>query len=292
MFVAVVEAGGFRLAAQRLGLPASTVSDLVRRLEERLGARLLNRSTRSVMPTEVGRRLYTDLRPAFDKIDQAVRSLLDDGRSPKGTLRLSVAGIAARYILPAILPDFLNACPDVRVEVVVDEHVVDIIEGGFDAAIRYEERVAGDMTTLPIGPPIQRFVAAASPRYLDERGVPQHPKELSAHRLIGHRLPSGAIFVWEFGQGRQALRVTPEASLITSSIELRIASAIAGVGVIYTFEEVLRPHLSDRLLLPLLQPWWQSFPGPLICYHGDRQVPAPLSAFLAHVRARSAVQMG
>jgi DNA-binding transcriptional LysR family regulator len=288
VFVAVVEAGGFRSAAERLGMPASTVSDVVRRLEEKLDLRLLNRSTRSVRPTDAGQRLLAGVKPAFDLIDEAVNGLNDDAASPKGSLRLSVAGIAARYILPRLLPDFLIACPDVQVEVVVDERVVDIVEGGFDAAIRFEERVAADMVAIPVGPPIQRLVAAAAPAYLARHGVPRHPKELSNHRLIGHRLPTGSMVVWEFGRGRRLVRITPAGPLVTSSIELRVATAAAGAGLIYTFEDVLRPQLEAGALVPVLEPWWQTFPGPLLCYHGDRRVPAPLKAFLAHIEARNA----
>jgi DNA-binding transcriptional LysR family regulator len=287
VFAAVAQAGGFRPAAQQLGLPASTVSDVVRRLEERLGLRLLNRSTRSVMPTEAGRHLLAGIAPAFTLIDQAVSGLHDDAAHPAGPLRLTAPGIVARYVLPLILPDFLNACPDVQVEVAVSEDVVDVVDGGFDAAIRYEERVAVDMVALPIGPRRQRLVAAASPAYLARHGLPQHPKDLSHHRLIGHRLASGGMVVWEFAQGRRTLRVTPAGPLITGSIELRVAAAAAGAGLIYTFEEVLRPQLETRALIPVLEDWWQSFPGPFLCYHGDRHTPGPLRAFVAHVRVLS-----
>jgi len=285
LFAAVVEAGGFRPAAQRLGLPASSVSDVVRRLEERLGLRLLNRSTRSVMPTEAGRRLLAGLGPAFDLIDQAVSDLHDDAQRPVGLLRLTAPGIVARYVLPRILPDFLSAYPDVQVEVAVD----DVIDGGFDAAIRYEERVAVDMVAIPIGPRVQHLVAAAAPVYLARHGRPDHPKALVGHRLIGHRLSSGAMVVWEFGRGRRTVRVTPSGPLITASIELRVAAAVAGAGLIYTFEDVLRPQLEVGALVPVLEPWWQSFPGPLLCYHGDRHLPGPLKAFAAHVRAQAQV---
>jgi DNA-binding transcriptional LysR family regulator len=284
LFAAVVEAGGFRPAAQQLGLPASTVSDVVRRLEERLGLRLLNRSTRGVMPTDAGRRLLAGLRPALDLIDQTVSGLHDDAERPVGPLRLTAPGIVARYVLPKILPDFLIACPDVSVEVVVEEEVVDIIDGGFDAAIRYEERIAADMVAAPIGPRVQRFAAAAAPGYLARQGRPEHPKDLSSHRLIGHHLSSGAMVVWEFGRGRRTVRITPSGPLITSSIELRVAAAVAGAGLIYTFEDVLGPQLESGALVPVLEPWWQSFSGPFLCYHGDRRVPGPLRAFIAHVQ--------
>jgi len=285
LFAAVVDAGGFRPAAQRLGLPASTVSDVVRRLEERLGLRLLNRSTRSVMPTDAGRRLIAGLRPAFALIDQAISGLQEDAGRPAGPLRLTAPGVVARYILPRLLPDFLNACPDVHVEVVVDEDVVDVIGGGFDAAIRFEERVAVDMVATPIGPPLQRYVAAAAPAYLAVHGRPDHPNDLASHRLIGHRLSSGAMVVWEFGQGRRTVRVTPSGPLITSSIELRVAAAVAGAGMIYTFEDVLHPQLEAGALVPVMDAWWQSFPGPLLCYHGGRHMLGPLRAFIAHVQA-------
>ncbi len=285
LFAAVAETGGFRRAAQRLGLPASTVSDVVRRLEESLGLRLLNRSTRGVMPTDAGRRLLVGLNPAFELIEKTLNGLSDDAQRPAGPLRLTVSAIVARYVLPEMLPDFLNRCPEVEVEVVVDNEVVNIIDGGFDAAIRFEERVAGDMVAIPIGPRRQRYVAAAAPSYLASHGRPEHPKDLSGHRLIGHRLATGAMVVWEFGQGRRKVRVTPGGPLITSSIELRVAAAMAGSGLIYTFEDVLRPQLDAGGLVPVLEPWWQSFPGPFLCYHGDRHVPAPLRAFLAHIQA-------
>ena len=285
VFAAVARAGGFRPAAQQLGLPASTVSDVVRRLEERLGVRLLNRSTRSVMPTDAGRRLLEGLTPAFDLIDQALGGLHDAAARPAGPLRLTVAEIVARYVLPQILPDFLNAFPDIDVEVVADNGVVDIVEAGFDAAIRYEERIAADMVALPIGPRRQRFVAAAAPAYLAAHGRPDHPKALTAHRLIGHRLTSGAMVAWEFEQGRRTQRISPLGPLISGSIELRVAAAVAGAGVIYTFEEVLRPALEAGALVPLLEDWWQSFPGPFLCYHGGRHAPGPLKAFIAHIQA-------
>ena len=287
LFVAVVEAGGFRPAAQQLGLPASSISDVMRRLEARLGVRLLNRSTRSVMPTDAGRRLLARLKPAFEAIGQAVNDLDSSDRLPAGPLRLTVPEIVARYVLPKTLPDFLLACPGVHVEVHVDNDVVDIVDGGFDAAIRYEERVAKDMVVLPIGPRLQRFVAAAAPSYLALHGRPAHPKDLAGHQLIGHRLPNGAMVVWEFGQGKRTVRITPSNSLITSSIDLRIAAAVAGAGIIYTFEDVLRVQIEAGGLVPVLENWWLTFAGPLLCYHGARHMPAPLRAFVDHVKAHA-----
>ena len=286
VFAAVAQARGFRPAAQRLGLPASTVSDVVRRLEERLGLPLLNRSTRSVMPTEAGRRLLAGLAPALELIEEAVQGLRDNQALPAGSLRLTAPGVVARYVLPRIVPAFLNACPGVQLEVSVSEEVVDLVQGGFDAAIRYEERVAADMVAVSIGPRRQRMVAAAAPAYLLHHGLPNHPEDLSRHRLIGHRLPTGAMVAWEFEQGRRTVRVTPSGPLTTSSIELRVAAAVAGAGLIYTFEEVLEPSLAMGTLTPVLEGWWQSFPGPFLCHHGDRRTPGPLRAFLAHLQAQ------
>lgn len=280
IFAAVVEAGGFRAAAQRVALPASTVSDVVRRLEDTLGVRLLHRNTRSVMPTDAGRTLLAGINPAFDLIDRAVAALHDTADEPVGRLRLTVAGIVARYILPPILARFMLAHPRIEVEVSSDDRVVDIVDAGFDAAIRYQERVARNMAAVPVGPLRQRYVAAAAPGYIARSGVPDDPASLSAHRLIGHRLSGGAIVAWEFQRGRQRKQVTPAGALVSPSIDIRVAAAIAGVGIIYTFDEVLRASLDAGTLVPLLEDWSIAFSGPVLCYHDDRHMPAPLRAFL------------
>lgn len=280
LFAAVVEAGGFRVAAQKRGISASSISDCVRRLESDLGVRLLNRTTRSVFPTEVGARLLERLRPALEEINAAFSDLDNDAQHPVGTLRLNVPVPVARFVLPRLIPAFLARYPGVNVEVAMDNTFVDVIAAGYDAGVRYEESVAKDMIAVPIGPRRQRFVAAASPGYLQINSTPQHPGELINHRLIGHRFESGKLGVWTFEKDGVIVRVPPQGPLLSSSQDLEVGAAIGGVGIIYTFEEYLGPLLEQGALLPVLEDWWQAFEGPYLYYNDRRHVPSPLRAFV------------
>lgn len=285
LFAAVVEAGGFRTAAQRRGMSASSLSDCVRRLEKELGVRLLNRTTRSLTPTEIGARLLERLRPALDEINIALNDLQEDPQHPVGSLRLHVPGVIARHILPPLVDGFLSRYPGIALEVNMDNTFIDVIAAGYDAGIRYEESLAKDMIAIPIGPRRQCFMAVAAPDYLQRHGTPQHPSELSDHRLLGYRFASGKLGVWEFEQNGKNLRIAPEGTLISSSQDLLIAAACAGQGILYTFEEYIRPQLESSQLRPFLQDWWQHFEGPYLYYHNRRHVPAPLRAFVDYVKA-------
>jgi DNA-binding transcriptional LysR family regulator len=285
LFAAVVEAGGFRTAAQRRGMSASSLSDCVRRLEKELGVRLLNRTTRSLTPTEIGARLLERLRPALDEINIALNDLQEDPQNPVGSLRLHVPGVIARHILPPLVDGFLSRYPGIALEVNMDNTFIDVIAAGYDAGIRYEESLAKDMIAIPIGPRRQCFMAVAAPAYLQRHGTPQHPSELSDHRLLGYRFASGKLGVWEFEQDGKTLRIAPEGTLISSSQDLLIAAACAGQGILYTFEEYIRPQLESGQLRPFLQDWWQHFEGPYLYYHNRRHVPAPLRAFVDYVKA-------
>ncbi len=289
IFAAVVEAGGFRAAAQKRGLSASSLSDCMRRLESDLGVRLLNRTTRSVTPTAAGERLLERLRPALQEIDAAFNDLDDDAQRPVGTLKLNVPVPVARFLLPDLLARFLRLYPGVSVEVVMDNTFVDVNAGGYDAGVRYEESLAKDMIAVPIGPRRQRFVAAAAPRYLAERGTPTHPEELPGHDLLGHRFESGKVGVFEFHRDGRIVRIPPQGQLLTSSHDLKIRSAINGLGIVYTFEDFLREPLSDGRLVPILEDWWQAFDGPFLYYHGRRHMPSPLRAFVDFLRGEGEI---
>ncbi|WP_202845449.1 LysR family transcriptional regulator [Luteimonas saliphila] len=280
LFAAVADAGGFRVAAHRRGMSASSLSDCIRRLESDLGVRLLNRTTRSVTPTEAGARLLRRLRPALDEIGAAFDDLDDSADGPVGNLRLNVPVPVARFVLPTLMPAFLQRHPGLTVEVAMDNTHIDILAAGYDAGVRYEESLARDMIAVPIGPRRQRFVAAASPAYLAKHGTPRHPRELPAHRLIGHRFESGKLGVWELERKGRTVRIAPQGPLLTSSQDLEVGAALGGVGIIYTFEEYLRPFLDQGTLRPVLEDWWQSFDGPYLYYHDRRHVPAPLRAFV------------
>jgi DNA-binding transcriptional LysR family regulator len=288
-FVAVARAGGFREGARVSGSSASFLSEAVRRLEAQLGVRLLNRTTRSVVPTEAGKGLLERLGPALSEVESALDVVNGFRDRPAGALRLNVPVSAARLVLPAIVPPFLAAYPDIRLEVVTDESFVDVIAAGCDAGIRYDERLEQDMIAIPIGPRVQRFATAASPDYLDRRGRPQHPSELLGHACLLGRFSSGAMTApWEFERDGEIVRVDPTGPLIVrvgGATDLAVDAAISGTGIVCLFEDWLRPHIDSGALEPILQPWWQRFSGPFLYYPGRRLVPAPLRAFIDFVKA-------
>lgn len=283
-FAAVARQRSFRGAATRRGVSASTLSEAVRRLEARLGVRLLNRTTRSVTPTEAGARLLERLVPALGEVSAALDAVNGFRDSPSGTLRLNVPTIVARLILPPIVEGFLKAHPGVTLEITAEDSFIDVLAAGFDAGIRYDERLEQDMIAVPIGPRVQRFVAAASPAYLAMRGRPTHPQELLGHACIRHRFASGVSPPWEFERDGEVVRISPTGPLIATTMELEVSAAIAGIGVICSFAEYLAPALASGALEPVLEEWWQSFSGPFLYYASRRHMPAPLRAFIDFIR--------
>jgi DNA-binding transcriptional LysR family regulator len=288
-FVAVARARGFRDGARVSGGSASGISEAVRRLETQLGVRLLNRTTRSVVPTEAGERLLERLGPALTEVEAALDVVNGFRDRPAGTLRLNVPVSAARLVLPAIVPPFLAAYPEIRLEVIAEDSFVDVIAAGCDAGIRYGERLEQDMIAVPIGPRVQRFATAAAPAYLDRRGRPTHPRDLLGHACLLGRFPSGTTMSpWEFERDGEVVQVEVTGPLVVrlgSAVDLKVDAAVAGVGVVTLFEDWLRPHLDSGALEPILEPWWQSFSGPFLYYPGRRLVPAPLRAFVDFIKA-------
>ena len=290
-FLAVARANGFRDGARASGGSASGLSEAVRRLETELGVRLLNRTTRSVMPTEAGQRLLSRLGPALNEVHSALEVVNSFRSRPAGTLRLNVPVSAVRLTLPAIVPPFLAAFPDIKLEVIVDDSFVDVLAAGCDAEIRYGERLEKDMIAVPIRPRVQRFATAASPAYLDRCGRPHHPRELLKHACLRGRFTSGAMPPWEFERKGEIVLVDPTGPLLVQigvAADLAVAAALAGTGIVYLFEDWLRPHFDSGALEPILQPWWQSFPGPFLYYPGRRLLPAPLRAFVDFIKSASA----
>jgi len=287
--LAVVRAGGFREAARAGDAGASTLSEAVRRLETRLGVRLLHRTTRSVTPTEAGARLIDRLVPALDAVEAALDVVNGFRDRPAGTLRLNVPVSAARLVLPAILPGFLAAYPDITMEIVAEDNFVDVLATGCDAGIRYDERLEQDMIAVPIGPRIQRYATAAAPGYLDRYGRPAHPRDLLTHACLLGRFGSGMLTSpWEYERAGELVRVETSGPIVVrigGGTDLAVDMAIAGVGVIQLFEGWLRPHLDSGALEPVLEEWWQPFSGPFLYYSDRRLVPAPLRAFLDYIKA-------
>ena len=288
-FLAVAQAGGFREGARASGASASSLSEAVRRLESRLGIRLLNRTTRSVAPTEAGARLAERLAPALGEVEAALDVVNSFRDRPTGTLRLNVPANAARLILPPIVTPFLKAYPDIKLEVIVDDSFVDLLAAGCDAGIRFDERLEQDMIAVPIGPRVQRFATAASPAYLDARGRPEHPRDLLAHSCLRGQFPSGAIPAWEFERDGEIVRVDPTGPLLVrvgGAADLAVAAAVDGLGIISLFEAWLQPYLDSGALEPVLEPWWQKFTGPFLYYPGRRHLPSPLRAFVDFIRSQ------
>jgi DNA-binding transcriptional LysR family regulator len=288
-FLAVARAGGFRDAARAGGGSASGLSEAVRRVEASLGVRLLHRTTRSVSPTEAGAHLIARLTPALAEVEAALDTVNGFRDRPAGTLRLNVPLSAVRLVLPAIVPAFLAAYPDIRLEVTAEEGFVDILASGCDAGIRYEERLEQDMIAIPIGPRHQRFATAAAPAYLAGRGTPTHPRDLLAHACLPGRSSSGAMAPWEFERAGEIVFVEPSGPLVVrigAAVDLAVEAALAGTGIIHLFEDWLRPHLDAGALVPVLKDWWQPFSGPFLYYPGRRNLPAPLRAFIDFVGTR------
>ncbi|AVO45872.1 LysR family transcriptional regulator [Phreatobacter cathodiphilus] len=284
-FAAVARSRGFRSAVAVSGTSASSLSEAVARLETRLGLRLLNRTTRSVTPTEAGRRLLERLGPAMEEIRAALDDVNSLRDSPTGTLRLNVPIIVARALLPDIAVPFLQAHPGITLDVLAEDSFVDVLAAGFDAGVRYGERLERDMIAVPLGPRRQRFVTGAAPAYLAARGTPRHPRDLTDHSCIRHRFASGAMLPWEFERAGKIVRVAVKGPLLASSIDLELAAARAGLGILSSFEEAVAADFAAGRLVPVLEDWWQVFPGPFLYYPSRRHMPAPLRAFVDFLRA-------
>lgn len=293
VFAAVARAGGFREASRASGTSASGASEAVRRLEAELGVRLLNRTTRTVAPTEAGARLLARLGPALGEIEGALDVVKSSRDHPAGTVRLNVPTVAARLVLPNILPPFIAAYPDIRVEVTADDELVDVVAAGYDAGIRYQETLEKDMIAVPIGPRTQSYALAASRVYLERHGPPSHPRKLLEHACLRLRFASGALVPWEFERDGETIEVEPTGPLVATlgnAADVLVAAAIAGNGILNLFEDWLRPHLESGALVPILERWWMHFSGPFLYYPSRRHMPPALRAFIDFIgtgRARS-----
>ena len=283
-FASVAAARSYRGAASLRGVSASSLSEAVRRLEAKLGTRLLNRTTRSVTPTDAGQRLLGRLSPMLADLAGALDELKSSDTAPAGRLRINAPTIVARLFMPEIVVPFLKAYPGIIMEIAAHDTFIDVFAAGFDAGIRYDESLDLDMIAIPIGPRRQRFCAAASPDYLAARGTPRHPSELMSHSCIRHRFESGRLSGWEFERGGETIRVNPPEALVANTIDLELAAARGGLGIIATFEDFIRPYLESGELVELLPDWQQPFSGPFLYYPSRRHMPAPLRAFVDFVK--------
>jgi DNA-binding transcriptional LysR family regulator len=282
-FVSVATHRSFRGAADELGTAPSTLSHAMRALEERLGVRLLNRTTRSVAPTEAGFQLLENLQPALTALDDALEGVASFRGKIAGTVRINAPRLAATLIVRDVLPVMAERYPDVTVDLVVEGRLVDIVSGGFDAGVRLAGSVPRDMIAVPLRKPL-RFICVASPGYLKRAGLPQAPDDLKRHRCIGHRMPSGKLYRWEFERAGQSFILDTPPALMLDDEDLMVDAAVKGLGIAYVLAPAAEAALKAKQLREILSPWLQYAEGVAVYYPGHRKVPPALRAFLDVVR--------
>ena len=279
-FAAIVTHRSFRKAAGELGLSPSTLSHMMRNMEARMGVRLLHRTTRSVAATEAGEMLLDRLKPVLRDLDLALDAVGEFGGQPSGTLRINASEIAARVLLNAAIPLFLERYPEISLDIVTENRLVDIVGEGFDAGIRLRESVPLDMIAVEFGGEA-RFLAVASPAYWKDHNQPKTPEDLKRHRCIRLRMPSGKLYRWEFEKHGQEVTVEVSGALTLDHVELMAEAAVKGLGIAYVPERIARPYLASGKIISVLDDWCPSIPGLCLYYPGHRHVPQSLRAFIS-----------
>lgn len=278
-FLAVARHQSFRVAADELALSPSTLSHMIRALEERLGLRLFNRTTRSVAPTEAGTQLVVQLGPILSGLEQTLATVGMLKARPSGTVRINASRQAARALLRDIVPFFVDRYPDVHIDLVTNGRFIDIVAEGFDAGIRLVEAVPQDMIAVRFGAD-GRFVAVASPAYLATHGTPQTPDDLLHHACIRFRLPGGRLYRWEFARHGQDYVMDVSGTLTLDDMDLMVDAAIKGQGIAFVSEDTASEALGKGQLTIILDDWSAAFPGYALYYPGHRLVPPSLRAFM------------
>ena len=286
-FAVVAEERSFTRAAARLGVSPSALSHTMRRLEEKLGVQLLARSTRSVSTTQAGERLLARLNPAIGEISSAVEQLGELSGRPSGHIRISAPGEAARRVIAPALPTFVEAYPDIVVEVLIEQAFTNIVERRLDAGIRLGESLEKDVVAVPVSGPL-RMAAIASPAYLKRHGVPKTPRDLRSHRCINLRLASaGTLYKWEFERGVEKMDIAVDGPLIFDAGGMVVDAALAGVGIGYVLEDRALDGFKSGALVRILADWCPPFPGFYLYYPGRRQLSPALAAFIDALRVPS-----
>ncbi|UWS33095.1 LysR family transcriptional regulator [Erwinia pyrifoliae] len=276
----------FTRAAAKLGVSQSALSHSIRGLEERLKTRLLTRTTRSVAATEAGERLIKSVGPMIDDIEKALLHLTENAGSISGNIRITAGEHALSSTLWPLLKPFLQAYPDVNVELSVDNTLTDIVSGRFDAGVRLGESIEKDMVAVRIGPD-WRMSAVASPEYLAQYGIPETPYELQNHRCINMRLPTlGGLYSWEFSKEGKGIKVKVEGQLIFNNLPSRIDAALSGMGIAYVPEDSVQQYVEDGRLQHLLEEWCEPFNGYYLYYPSRKQHTAAFSKLIEAVRLK------
>lgn len=285
-FATVAHELSFTRAASKLGMTQSSLSHAIRRLEGRLGLRLLSRTTRSVAPTDAGERLLRTLRPAFEHIDAEIESLTALREKPAGSIRITTAEHAAETVLLPALERLLPAYPDIHVEVTLDYGLTDVVAERFDAGIRLGEQVAKDMVAVRIGPDF-RMAAVATPGYFANRRLPKVPQELHDHQCINVRLPTaGGIYAWEFERAGREMDVRVEGQLTFNNLWMRLRAARAGLGIAFVPEDIVQSDIAAGRFVRILMDWCAPFPGYHLYYPSRRQTVSAFAIFVEALRYR------
>jgi DNA-binding transcriptional LysR family regulator len=286
-FLAVARERSFTRAAAKLGVSQSALSHTIRGLEERLGIRLLTRTTRSVAPTEAGDRLLHSVGPRFEEIEAELASLSELRDKPAGTIRITAGEHAAETVLWPVLEKLLPDYPDIKVEIIVDYGLTDIVAERYDAGVRLGEQVAKDMIAVRIAPDMRMAVVGA-PSYFAKRELPQTPQELTSHNCINIRLPTyGGLYVWEFENGGRELKVRVDGPLVLNNIALRLKAAVAGLGLAYLPEDQVQAHIAGGHLVRVLADWCPPFSGYHLYYPSRRQSSPAFALMVDALRYRS-----
>ena len=279
VFAAVARTRNFRRAALEGHVSASSLSQRLRDMEARLGVRLFNRTTRSVSLTEAGELLLARVAPAMVEVDAALQQVRGLRGVPSGRLRINAPEPAVDLVLAPMIAPFLKKYPQIELEIVVEPALIDIVEAGFDAGVRYGEHLAQDMIAVSLGPP-ERYAVVASPQYIAQHGRPRHPQDLLDHACVRIRFKSGTIYDWEFEKDGRVVKVSPRGTLISTYSQLPIQAVRAGIGFWATFEGLVRDDVASGKLVSVLEDWCAPFPGPFLYYPSRRQPPPALGAFI------------
>lgn len=285
VFLAVARLGSFRRAAVERGVTPSALSHLMRGLEEGLGVRLFHRTSRSVALTEAGRFLLQGIGPSLDDVGQALDDVGALRDRPSGLLRINAPRIVAELFFEPVVALFLSAYPEIRLEVVTSDGLVDIVAEGFDAGIRRDRRLAPGMIAVPVGP-TRRFAVVGAPSYMAGRAPPRIPADLHAHACIERRFPNGSRYAWELAKDGEAVEVEVSGPLVVDDTRLMLRAGLDGVGLAFMFEELVAEHLAAGRLLRFLEDWCPPAPRFFLFYPGRRQVPPPLRALIDFMKSR------
>jgi DNA-binding transcriptional LysR family regulator len=283
-FLAVARERSFTRAAAKLGMSQSSLSHIIRDLETRLGIRLLTRTTRSVAPTDAGERLLNTVGPRLEEVEAELNTLRALGDKPSGTIRITATDVATGTILWPKLEPFLRRYPDIRIEIVTDYGLTDIVAERYDAGVRSGEQVAKDMIAVRIGPDMRMAVVGAS-SYFRKSTAPKHPQDLMGHNCINLRLPThGGLYAWEFAKGRREVQVRVEGQLTFNSTPQMLNAALSGFGLAYVPEELAQPHLAKGRLKRVLEDWCPPYAGYHLYYPSRRQHSAAFALLVEALR--------